>query len=311
MSNWDILGGNDDGNDNEEEVEYVGVIEEDVPAVQEPTRAPRKNVRRVAPRRMPTDQTFYPVAQNKRHQNGVVGSPNRDQEDLVSYVNMPHGKQLGLTPEAVDRLQTTPMTELNGQMSQRIEPGTYVMYGPSRADKMGMGTNGDPWSTEGLPGFQTADAASSAAYESQTSGGTGWLGDLFGAVATLGSGIATAVAGSQASRREARVERLRIAAEQEAAQSAREAAFQQAQLEHEENLARIEAGAEELEALRAQAEEAAALRRQAGSQPPVVGNTRGGGSPVVWIVAGLLGLGAVGGVIYFVTRKKNKDEDED
>ena len=182
MSNWDILGGNDDGNDNEEEVEYVGVIEEDVPAVQEPTRAPRKNVRRVAPRRMPTDQTFYPVAQNKRHQNGVVGSPNRDQEDLVSYVNMPHGKQLGLTPEAVDRLQTTPMTELNGQMSQRIEPGTYVMYGPSRADKMGMGTNGDPWSTEGLPGFQTADAASSAAYESQTSGGTGWLGDLFGAV---------------------------------------------------------------------------------------------------------------------------------
>lgn len=308
MSSWDILGGSGAADD-EEDVEYVGVIEEDAPPVQEPRRPMRQTVRRVAPRRMPTDQTFYPVAQNRRHQNGVVGAPNRDQEDLVSYVNMPHGKQLGLTPEAVERLQTTPMTRLNGQMSQRIEPGTYVMYGPSRAEKMGMGTNGDPWSTEGLPGFQTADAASSAAYESQTSGGTGWLGDLFGAVATLGSGIATAVAGSQASRREAETERLRIAAETEAAASARDIAFQEARLEHAERLAEIEAGAAELETLRAQAEEAAALRSQVSQAPVVTGGGGGGGSPVVWILVGLLGLGAVGGVIYFVTRKKDEDED--
>ena len=306
MSSWDILGGNGAADD-EEEVEYVGVIEEDAPPVQEPTRPARQTVRRVAPRRMPTDQTFYPVAQNRRHQNGVVGAPNRDQEDLVSYINMPHGKQLGLTPEAVERLQTTPMTRLNGQMTQRIEPGTYVMYGPSRAAGMGdlfddiidtqtaMGTNGD-----------TATPAAPAAGGSS---GPSWLGDLFGAVASLGSGIATAVERGQTSRREEATERLRIAAETEAAASARDIAFQEAQLEHAERLAEIEAGAAELETLRAQAEEAAALRSQV-SQAPVVGQTGGGGgSPVVWIIVGLLGLGAVGGVIYFVTRKKDEDED--
>lgn len=306
MSNWDIL--DDNGGTGDEEVEYVGVIEEDEPAVQEPRR-PRQNVRRVAPRRMPTDQTFYPVAQKKNHQNGVVGSPNRDFEDLVSYVDMPHGKQLGLTPEAIERLQTTPMTRLNGQVSQRIEPGTYVMYGPNRAEKMGMGT--DPWSTEGQPGYQSADAAASAAYESQTSSGIGgWVDSLIGGIATFGSSVAESIAAGRISRREARTERLRIEAERQADADARDIAFQTAQLEHEENIARIEAQAEELETLRTQAEEAAALRRQAGSQAPVVGNTgTSGGSPVVWIIAGLLGLSAVGGVIYFVTRKKDDDED--
>jgi hypothetical protein len=311
MSNWDILGGNGGGNDDEEEVEYVGVIEEDAPAVQEPRRAARQTVRRVAPRRMPTDQTFYPVAQNRRHQNGVVGAPNRDMEDLVSYVNMPHGKQLGLTPEAVERLQTTPMTRLNGQMTQRIEPGTYVMYGPSRAGGMGdlfddiigtqdriaaqqgMGTNGGAVSTAAAGG-----------------GSPSWLGDLFGAVANLGSGIATAVSSGQASRREAETERLRIEAENEAAASARDIAFQEAQLEHAERIAEIEAGAAELEILRAQTEEAAALRNQAAQAPPVVtGGGGGGSSPVVWIIVGLLGLGAVGGVIWFVSKKKDEDED--
>jgi hypothetical protein len=308
MSNWDILGGNGGGNDDEEEVEYVGVIEEDAPAVQEPRRAARQTVRRVAPRRMPTDQTFYPVAQNRRHQNGVVGAPNRDMEDLVSYVNMPHGKQLGLTPEAVERLQTTPMTRLNGQMTQRIEPGTYVMYGPSRAAGMGdlfdeiidtqtaMGTNGDT----------STPAAPAAA----GGGSPSWISGLIQGVASLGTGIASAVATGQASRREAETERLRIAAETEAAASARDIAFQEAQLEHAERLAEIEAGAAELETLRAQAEEAAALRNQAAQAPPVVTGGGGGGtSPVVWIVVGLLGLGAVGGVIWFVSRKKDEDED--
>jgi hypothetical protein len=307
MSNWDILGGNGAADD-EEDVEYVGVIEEDAPPVQEPARQARQTVRRVAPRRMPTDQTFYPVAQNRRHQNGVVGAPNRDQEDLVSYVDMPYGKQLGLTPEAVERLQTTPMTRLNGQMTQRIEPGTYVMYGPSRAASMngldgqqGMGTNGD-----------TSQPFTHSAPAVQQQGGSSpsWISGLIQGIASLGTGIASAVATGQASRREAETERLRIAAETEAAASARDIAFQEAQLEHAERIAEIEAGAAELETLRAQAEEATALRNQAAQAPPVVtGGGGGGSSPVVWIIVGLLGLGAVGGVIWFVSKKKDEDED--
>lgn len=271
MSSWDILGGGDGNNDDEEEVEYVGVIEEDV-HVQEPRRSPRRNVRRVAPQQAPTDQQFYPVyQQNVRHQNGVVGAPNRDEEDLVSYVDMPYGKQLGLTPEAIERLQKTPMSNLNGQMSQRIEPGTYVMYGPNRANDMsGMGTDGPDW-----------------------------LPDLFGAVGRIGGNITEAVAEGQQHRREMDLARFEIDMARDAASEASAYAFNEAQLATSVELARIEAGAEELEVLREQAEAAAALRSQVSAAPVVASGT----SPVVWILVAVLGLGAVGGIIYAVSKK--------
>jgi hypothetical protein len=308
MSNWDILGVNNDVDD-EEDVEYVGVIEEDAPQVQEPTRPMRQTVRRVAPRRMPTNQPFYPVAHNRRHQNGVVGSSNRDQEDLVSYVNIPGGKQLGLTPEAVERLATTPMTRLNGQMTQRIEPGTYVMYGPNRAEGMGDLYDeiiGGP-AVNPNQGSQQAFTHTEWAQPAQQSGGgfSSWAGELFGAIAEVGTTVTQAIHGGATSRREAETERLRIEAEREAGASAREIAFQETQLAHDERIEQIRAGAAEVEALRAQQEEAAALRSQApASQAPIMTS---GGSPIVWILVGLLGLGAVGGVIYFVTRKKDED----
>lgn len=264
MSSWDILGG-DGGNNDDEEVEYVGVIEEDV-HVQEP-RSPRRNVRRVAP----TDQDFYPVYQNRAHQNGVVGASNRDEEDLVSYVDIPYGKQLGLTPEAIERLQQTPMTNLNGQMSQRLEPGTYVMYGPSRAEQMGgMG----------------------AAPE--------WVGDMMTAVGQIGGTITGAVSAGAQHRRETDTERLRIQAELDAAREAQQWSFQEAQLQQAVRLEEIRAGADELALLREQEAARAALTASAAGAsvvPPT------GTSPVVWILVAVLGLGAVGGIIYAVSKK--------
>ena len=268
MSSWDILGGNGGNDNDDEEVEYVGVIEEDAPPVQEP----RRNVRRVAPRRMPMDQPVYAVSRSMRNQNGVVGAPNRDEEDLVSYVNIPYGKQLGLTPEAIDRLQNTPMTSMNGQMSQRLEPGTYVMYGPNRTNDMsGMGTNDAP----------------------------GWIGGLIEGVSTLTAGITGAAVTSAASRREADTARYLAELERDAASEARQWAFQEAQLEQSVRLAEIEQAGQELAVLQEQAAAAAAL--EAAAPTTVVAST--GTSPVVWILVALLGVGAVGGIIYAVSKK--------
>ncbi|MHC4297775.1 MAG: hypothetical protein ACYS7Y_10780 [Planctomycetota bacterium] len=282
MSSWDILGGNSGDINDDASVEYVGVIEEEVSPVQEP-RSPRQNVCRVAP----TDQEFYPVYGNRAHRNGVVGAPNRDEEDLVSYVDIPHGKQLGLTSEAIERLQQTPMTSLNGQMSQRIEPGTYVMYGPNRAEQMsGMGAAG------------AAGATTSAG---ATGSSSGLLSDIMGAVGQIGGSITGAVAAGAQSRREADIERLRIETEAASAAEARQWAFQEAQLEQSVRLAEIEAGAEELAVLREQAEAAAALEAQVALAPTAI--VTSGTSPVVWILVALLGVGSVGGIIWAVSKK--------
>ena len=336
MSDWDILDDSDGGNGVEEDVEYVGVEEVD-DVVQEPT-GPRRMVRRVAPsaqptpqppqQRLPNGQVMYEVPRQGRG-NGAVGAASRDDEDLVSYVNMPHGKQLGLTAEAVKRMGEAPMTRINGQAAQRLEPGTYVMYGPTRAGMMGMGTNGEvdydrmARTGEAAPGSGGAYRRSvpamgtngdSAPAQSQGGGGSsvGWLGDMFGALANLGTGIATAVARGRVSEREAATERLRIAAEQEAAASAREVAFREAQLEHAERMARIEAGSEELEALQRQAEEAARLREELSQQPAgaPVGAPSGPGIGT-FLVLGVLGLGLVGGAVWFFGFRKKDDEDEE
>ena len=308
MSDWDILGGNEDGGNggNGEDVEYVGIeeYEEAANVVQEPARRPQQSVRRVAT----TGQVMHPVRQDRRNPNGVVGGPNRDAEDLESFINLPHGKQLGLTPQAVRQLNSVPMTELNGQMAQRIEPGTYVMYGPNRAGA--MGNLYDEIIEEQSFGTAQPFTHSTLAVQPQGSDAPGWFDSLVGAVADLGTGIAEAVSQSQISEQEAEVERLRIAAEQEADTLGREFAFQEVRLEHAERMSEIAQGAEELATLRAQQEEAAALRA---SQPlPSVGAGApgGGGSPVVWILVSVLGRGAVGGIIWFVSRK-DEDEDED
>jgi len=68
----------------------------------------------------------------------------------------------------------------------------------------------------------------------------------------------------------------------------------------------IEQGADELAALRAQAEEAAALRA---TIPPTTGVVPPSGtSPVVWVLVAVLGLGAVGGIIWYVSKKKDDEE---
>ena len=314
MSNWDILGGGNGESDVEDDVEYVGMEEVD-DVVQEPMRQPRQAVRRVSPppqQHFKNGQSMYPV--HRKNANGVVGAQNRDEEDLVSYVDMPFGKQLGMTAEAIKKMDQTPFIDMDGQMAQRIEPGTYVMYGPNRAGAMGMGTN--DWNPDGRPGYSTADDASTAHYQSQLqqqqssgSGFSSWAGALFQGVGEAIGGVAAAVAGRRISQDEQRTERLRITTEQEAAASAREIAFREQQLEHETNLARIQANTAELEELRRQHDEAAALRRQQQQQAPtqVVGSSGPGAG--TFIVIGLLGVGVVGGLVWFFGFRKNKDEE--
>ena len=296
MSNWDLLGGNDGANSVEDNVEYVGIEEVD-DVVQEPMNRTRQAVHRVTPpRHLRNGQPMYPVQQRNKG-NGVVGGYNRDEEDLVSYVDMPFGKQLGLTTEALKMMEEAPMMDMDGQMAQRLEPGTYVMYGPSRAGAMGLGT-------------ETAPAASTYSEweaDSTPQRDTSWVGGLISGIAQLGAGIATAVVGGQNARREAATERLRIQAEAAASQSAREIAYREVQLEHEENLERIRAGTAELEELRRQQDEAAALRAAAPLAPPAVDDSSGL-STGTFVVIGLLGLGAVGGLVWFFGFRK-KDED--
>lgn len=294
MSSWDILGGDGGDSNDEEEVEYVGVIEDDAPPVREPMRPERRSVRRVTPRHMPMDQEIYSVPQS--HKANAVGAPNRDEEDLVSYVDMPHGKQLGLTPEAIDRLQNTPMTEMNGQMSQRLEPGTYVMYGPSRADGMGaLGTNGK---FSGGGGQQVVQRFQPVQDQQQQSGGL--FGGIADAVSGLAVGITEAAVRSAASRREEEAARYAAELQRDAASEAAQIGLQTAMLEQQVRLAEIESGSDQLEELRA----ALAARSAA---PPVVGGSSGGGtSPAVWILVAVLGLGAVGGVVWVATKKEPK-----
>lgn len=309
MSNWDILGGDNGGDD---DVEYVGMEEVD-DVVQEPVRHPRQAVRRVSPSQQhPQPQHFrngqpmYPV--HRKNGNGVVGAQNRDEEDLVSYVDMPFGKQLGLTAEAIKMMDQSPLINMDGQMAQRLEPGTYVMYGPSRAGAMGMGTNGDGLYNEIIGTQQQFTNTQWAQPEQQSGGGNlNWLGSLFQGIGQATAGIATAVAGRRISQDEQRTERLRITAEQEAAASAREIAFREQQLEHETNLERIRAGTAELEALRRQADEAAALRQQQQAPTQVVGSSGPGAG--TFIVIGLLGVGVVGGLVWFFGFRKKKDEE--
>ena len=311
MSNWDILGGDNGENDVEDDVEYVGVEEVD-DVVQEPVRQPRRAVHRVAPpqpqpQHLRNGQPMYPV--HRKNANGVVGAQNRDEEDLVSYVDIPFGKQLGLTAEAIKKMDQTPLIDMDGQMAQRLEPGTYVMYGPNRAGAMGMGTNGVGLYDEIIGTQQQFTHTEWAQPEQQSgSGFASWGGSLFQSLAQLGVGIATAVTGRRVSQDEQRTERLRITAEREAAASAREIAFREQQLEHETNLERIRAGTAELEALRRQADEAAALRQQQQQAPTQVVGSSGPGAGT-FIVIGLLGVGVVGGLVWFFGFRKKKDEE--
>lgn len=293
MSSWDILGGDGGDNNDNEEVEYVGVIEDDAPPVREPMRPERRNVRRVAPQQMPMDQAVHSIPQDYRR--GAVGAPNRDEEDLVSYVDMPHGKQLGLTPEAIDRLQKAPVTSMNGQMSQRIEPGTYVMYGPSRAD--GLGALGQDKTAPATGGGAVYRSIPQPKQQQQQEEQSSLWGDLAGAIGGFGGSLATAIGAGAQHRREMDLARYQAEIEHEVASEAAQIGLQETMLQQQVQLAEIAAGSSQMEELQAQL-----AARQSGAPPVVSGG--GGTSPVVWILVALLGVGGVGGIIYVASKKK-------
>ena len=310
MSNWNMLDDNAGGDSiGADDVQYVGVVEEEAPGV---VREPRQQQQQRRQVRVPQQRSVpvYPVRQQRRD-GGVIGAPNKNSGDLVSFVNMPYGKQLGLTNEAMQRMQSAPIGMVNGQAAQRLEPGTYVMYGPNRAGAMGddddevdydrMARTGEAAPGTGTP-YQRKVASSGTGSNTDTS----WLGDMFGAIGRIGANIATSVSSGRQSQREQETERLRIRTEAEADAEARDIAFQEAQMEHAERLARIQSGAAELEELRRQQEEAAALR----SGIDTVTTTTTGVSPLIWVLVSVLGLGAVGGIVYFVARSKGGDEED-
>jgi len=292
--------------DEEQDVEYVGVLEDEDEdgSVLEPVRVPRRPVQRVAP-----------------VQSGVVAPPARNgvaaprggngRKESLIYYPTDTGAQVALNAEALRNIKKSKLQDVGGKMAYRIQPGTYVMvvpgHDPRRMQPQGVGDI-DPLLDQ-LARTGSALPTQQTRRQSEQRSGTGttdWAAfatGLVGGLSELGVGIATTVTGAQQARREADLERLRLQQEAEASAAAREAAGTQARRQHEENMARIRQQRAELAELQ-RTEDAAA--RAAAATGPVV--AAGGTSPVVWVVLALVGLGGIGGLIWFLSSKKKKEE---
>jgi hypothetical protein len=275
VSRWQGLGDDFDGmygDDGNDDVEYVGVIEEEsvsgmgsngvrpVPSTVSRMRMrPRSPVPTATPQPMPPDQPS-PV---------VVPTASGE---------------VRLNPDAVRMVQKSPTMEMGGKAVKRAEPGVYLVMQPSRWNQLG----------------QAPVEAAYAGLGTNNSGGFN-VGGLISGILETGSEITGSVLQYQQSQAELRArreaERAAREAELEAARSERASASEQAQREFELQMERIrtlrEAGREE---------EARAVEEQL----PVAAST--GTSPVVWVLGALVLAGGVGAVVYFVT-KKDKDKD--
>jgi hypothetical protein len=260
-TNWDAL---DDGfgvvADDDEGVEYVGVVEEEstVPmgsnGVLEPARRVRSTIARApygrrAPVAQPAPEPVAPEPIRVATASGAVT----------------------LNSDAVRQAAKAPLQRMGDHAVRRAAPGTYLVMQPTNYDRMGMGTNG---------GFD-------------------WGGLISGVLETGAEVTGTALRyQSEREQRRAEAEARRIAAETAATEAAarRQSESERAQREFELQMERIrslrEAGRES---------EAQQLEQRLPAAPP------SGPSPVVWVLVALLGAGAIGAVVWGVTRKSDKD----
>lgn len=274
-------------------VEYIGVVEQDEPA--QPVRTPRRPVQRVAApsRNYPAQRPMVDPGGGKRKNSG--------DEPLIYYPTAT-GAQLALNAEAVNNIRRARPQSINGQPAYRIQPGQYVMVVPGRGpapkvQEQAVGTFDDLLSelatTGGGTSSQRTGVGSANAAGIMTS-----IGQMLDPLARLGVGIATTVTGAQQAERQAALDRRRLELEAEAAAASRVTAAEAATQAHQENMARLRQAQAELAALQQ-------TQNQAAAMGPVAG---GGTSTAVWVLLALVGLGGIGGLVWFLSSRKSKQD---
>jgi hypothetical protein len=275
-SRWNNLGDDFDGmyGTDDENVEYVGVIEEKPAAGLGSNGAPP----------VPTTVSRMRMRPASRSRVAIPQPQPPAQPSVV----IPTGSgEVHLNAEAVQAAQRSPAMNMGGRAVRRAAPGTYLVMSPSRWDNLGQA----PVEEAYAGGLGTNGAAS-----------FDW-GGLVSSVLETGGQITGTVLTYQQQQAELRARREAEAAardaELEAARAQRESQSAQAQREFELQLERIRT-------LREAGNETAAREAEAA----LPGAVRPGVSPVVWVLVALVGAGAIGTVVYFVT-KKDKDKDKE
>lgn len=322
-NDWDGLDEDLNGQQSFEEdegVEYVGVLEdEDEDAsVLEPVRAPRRPVQRVAPVQTVQNGAAGPAMRNGAGAPRVVGGANGKKEPLVYYPTET-GSQVALNAEALENLRKSKLQDVGGKAAYRIQPGTYVMVVPGRDPRrmpmQGVGTDDFDTLLGQMARTGSALPQQPSTRSSQRQSGVGTadaagimssIGDILDPLARLGIGLATTITGSQQAERQAALDRRRLELEAEAATAARATAAEAATRAHRERMAQIRQQQAELAELQ-RTEDAAA--RAAASREPIMATTGGGTSPVVWVLLALVGVGGIGGLIWYLSSKKKEKEE--
>ena len=279
------------------DVQYVGVVETpDEPAV----RVPRRPVQRVSP-------SARPVQNNGAIARGGMPSRGRQQEQMV-YFPTESGAEVALNREATLNMARSKVHTVGGRTGLRIQPGQYLVIvpdsqmveeAPRRARRRPVEELGTEDDFNSLLNTLATTGGGTARTGARSGVGTDWAAfaqGMVGSLATLGTGIATAVVGERQSQREADLARQRMVAETDAATAARQAAVAEQQRAHAENMAR----------LRQQAAELRAVNASGGGVAPAPSVVSGGTSPIVWVVVAVAALGGIGGLVWFLGRKKSE-----
>jgi hypothetical protein len=283
-TNWDGL---DDGFGvgDDEDVEYVGVIEEEsaVPMGSNGVSGARRVRSTVRPEPSPY----------MRRRRIAQPAPEPVTESL--RVATASGA-VTLNSDAVKAASHSPLQRMGDHAVRRAAPGTYLVMRPMQAETLhGLGTNGD-WAAY-LPPSMTGGGETTTR---SSSGGGFDVGGLIGGLLETGAGITGSVLEYQSGREERRAE---AEARRIAAETALEESRQRRMSEREQAQREFELQMERIRALREAGQEGAAreLEERLPAVPPA------GPSPVVWVLVALLGAGALGAVVWGVTRKGDKD----
>lgn len=279
----------------EEGVQYIGMVEDNEPA--QPVRTPRRPVQRVAPM-----NSSAPVRRPMINPGGT--RPRGSREEPLIYYPTATGAQLALNAEAVNNIRRARPQSIDGKPAYRIQPGQYVMVVPGRGPapkvrEAAVGTFDDLLNELATTGGGTQDRGGVGTVSATSVLDS--IGRVLDPLVDLGLGIGRTVVGAEQAERQANLDRRRMELEAEAAAASRVTAAEAATRAHQENMARIRQAQAELAALQQTQSQTAALQQTTGA-------VSGGTSPVVWVLLAVVGLGGIGGLIWFLSSKKSKKD---
>ena len=198
-----------------------------------------------------------------------------------TVLHMRPGSYISMNSDAARALHNAPVTEVGGQRVRRMQPGTYFVMADDDAAQVRAAMAGNEMGAFDVGGLigQIGETATGLFT-------TGW---------TAYQQYEQQQAQAEAQREEARLRR-------EEAEAARQAAATEAERAHAQRMAEIAA---ETEALARQAEaRAAAAREAAAAAPPAAAGPAGmPGWAIALLAVG--GMGAVGLIVYLLTRSKD------